>query len=260
MQMTSRKAAFVPCQRPPSPLLNGILAALPAGVLQRWLVSFEVIELEAGQVLCESGSTMSHVVFPLTGFVSLLYYTEQGASSEVAMVGREGLVGISRVMGGGSMPYRAVVQAAGQAVRIDATLVRNELETHSAVRHLMLRYTQAMLIQMAHKAVCNRHHALFERLCTWLLLGLDRVDGTDLVTTQENLSANLGVRREGVTAAALRLQSAGVIHYWRGHIKVLNRHALEAGACECYAAVKGEHDRLLPVRPAPFSSLLEAAA
>ncbi len=203
-----------------------------------------------GQVLYVSGDAPQHVFFPTTTIVSLLFVSESGSTSEIAVVGREGLVGISIFMGGGSTPSGAVVQCAGEGFRIDARLIKDEFDLGGAAMHLMLRYTQALITQMAQTAVCNRHHSLDRQLCRWLLLSLDRLDGSELVMTQELISANLGVRREGVTEAALRLQEAGVIRYTRGHITVLDRSALEARSCECYAVVKREYDRLLPRRQA----------
>ena len=182
--------------------------------------------------------------------MSLLFVSENGSTSEIAVVGREGMIGISTFMGGGSTPSRAEVQCAGQGVRLDAGRMRSEFDLGGAVMHLMLRYTQALITQMAQTAVCNRHHALDQQLCRWLLLSLDRATGPELVMTQELISVNLGVRCEGVTEAAHRLQQAGVIRYARGRIEVLDRPALEARSCECYTVVKREYDRLLPRRQA----------
>lgn len=206
--------------------------------------------MSLGQVLSVSGDTPQHVFFPTTAIVSLLFVSESGSTSEIAVVGREGLVGISIFMGGGSTPSSAVVQCAGQGFRLSAERMREEFDLGGAAMHLMLRYTQALITQMAQTAVCNRHHSLDQQLCRWLLLSLDRLNGSELVMTQELISANLGVRREGVTEAARRLQEAGVIRYARGHIEVLDRPALEARTCECYAVVKREYDRLLPRRQA----------
>ena len=229
---------------------NELLAALPSDVLLRWKPHLEWLDMRLGQVLYLSGETPQYVFFPTTAIVSLLFVSESGATSGIAVVGREGLVGISTFMGGGSTPSRAEVQCAGHGVRLDARLVRDEFNLGGAAMHLMLRYTQALITQMAQTAVCNRHHALDQQLCRWLLLSLDRLTGSELVMTQELISVNLGVRREGVTEAALRLQDAGVIRYARGRIKVLDRPALEARSCECYAVVKREYDRLLPRRQA----------
>jgi len=201
-------------------------------------------------VLHESGRTMSHVYFPTTAIVSLLYVMENGASAEIAVVGNEGLVGISLFMGGGSTPSRAVVQSAGEGWRLGAAAMKEEFDRAGPAMHLLLRYTQALITQMAQTAVCNRHHSLDQQLCRWLLLSLDRLGGNDLVMTQELIANMLGVRREGVTEAALKLQKAGLIRYSRGHISVLDRAGLEQRSCECYAVVKTEYDRLLPPRQA----------
>jgi CRP-like cAMP-binding protein len=233
---------------------NELLAALSPDMLQRWAPQLEWVDMPLGQVLYTSGETPQHVFFPTTAMVSLLYVSENGSTSEIAVVGKEGLVGISVFMGGGSTPSRAEVQCAGSGFRLDAQLMRNEFNLGGAAMHLTLRYTQALITQMAQTAVCNRHHALDQQLCRWLLLSLDRVVGTELVMTQELISANLGVRREGVTEAARRLQEAGVIQYARGRITVLDRPALEARSCECYGVVKREYDRLLPRRQADWSA------
>ncbi|MEO7938989.1 MAG: Crp/Fnr family transcriptional regulator [Burkholderiaceae bacterium] len=235
---------------PPDLNLNELLAALPPDVLLRLQPHLEWLDMPLGQVLYVSGDTPQHVFFPATAIVSLLFVSESGSTSEIAVVGREGLVGISIFMGGGSTPSRAVVQCAGEGFRLDARLMRDEFDLGGAAMHLMLRYTQALITQMAQTAVCNRHHSLDQQLCRWLLLSLDRLKGSELVMTQELIAANLGVRREGVTEAAMRLQEAGLIRYARGHIKVLDRPALEARTCECYAVVKREYDRLLPRRQA----------
>jgi len=231
---------------------NELLAALPPNVLRRWAAQLEWVDMPLGQMLYVSGETPQHVYFPTTAVVSLLFVSENGSTSEIAVVGREGLVGISVLMGGGSTPSHAEVQCAGLGVRLDAGQMRDEFNLGVAATHLMLRYTQALITQMAQTAVCNRHHALDQHLCRWLLLSLDRVAGTELVMTQERISANLGVRREGVTEAARRLQQAGVIRYVRGRIAVLDRPALEARSCECYGVVKREYDRLLPSRQATW--------
>ncbi|HLL17193.1 MAG TPA: Crp/Fnr family transcriptional regulator, partial [Rubrivivax sp.] len=187
-----------------------------------------------------------HVYFPLTAIVSLLYVMESGASAEIAVVGNEGIVGIALFMGGGTTPSRAVVQSAGMAVRLAAKSMKDEFDRGGPVLHLLLRYTQALITQMAQTAVCNRHHSLDQQLCRWLLLSLDRLHGLELVMTQELIANMLGVRREGVTEAALKLQKAGLITYARGRIKVLDRAGLALRSCECYAVVKKEYDRLLP--------------
>ena len=227
---------------------NELLAALPEAEWQRWRPLLEWVEMPLGQVLYESGRTLSHVYFPATAIVSLLYVMEDGASAEIAVVGNEGVVGIALFMGGGSTPSRAVVQSAGEGWRLPSREVKAEFERAGPVMHLLLRYTQALITQMAQTAVCNRHHTLDQQLCRWLLLSLDRLRGSELVMTQELIANMLGVRREGVTEGALRLQKQGLISYSRGHIKVLDRPGLEARTCECYAVVKKEYDRLLPGR------------
>jgi len=228
------------------PMKNHLLGALPLADLQRWLPLLEAVEMPLGHVLYESGRTLSHVYFPTTAIVSLLYVMENGASAEIAVVGHEGIVGISLFMGGESTPSRAVVQSAGQGLRLKAHLIKQEFEQAGPAMHLLLRYTQALITQMAQTAVCNRHHSLDQQLCRWLLLSLDRLQGSELVMTQELIANMLGVRREGVTEGALRLQKLGLIRYSRGHITVLDRPGLERRTCECYAVVKKEYDRLLP--------------
>ncbi len=232
----------------PNPNLNHLLAALPDEHWQRWAPLLEPVEMPLGQVLYESGATLSHVYFPVNSIVSLLYVMENGASAEIAVVGREGLLGISLFMGGETTPSRAVVQSAGRGYRLTAKVVKEEFNRAGAVMHLLLRYTQALITQMGQTAVCNRHHALDRQLCRWLLLSLDRLDGSELAMTQELIANMLGVRREGVTEAALKLQNAGLIRYARGHISVLDRPALERRCCECYAVVKKEYDRPLPAK------------
>jgi CRP-like cAMP-binding protein len=227
------------------PLRNHLLASLPQPECQRWLPQLEPVSLPLGFVLYESGSALSHVYFPTSAIVSLLYVLENGASAEIAVVGNEGLVGIALFMGGESTPSRAVVQSAGEGFRLKAQLLKDDFN-RPPVLHLLLRYTQALITQMAQTAVCNRHHSLDEQLCRWLLLSLDRLPGNELVMTQELIANMLGVRREGVTEAALKLQAAGLIRYARGHIVILDRHGLEQRTCECYAVVKKEYDRLLP--------------
>jgi CRP-like cAMP-binding protein len=201
-------------------------------------------------VLYEAGVALPYVYFPTTAIVSLLYVMENGASAEIAVVGNEGVVGISLFMGGESTPSRAVVQSAGSGCRLDAAAMKAEFNRGGPVLHLLLRYTQALITQMAQTAVCNRHHSLDQQLCRWLLLSLDRLQGDELVMTQELIANMLGVRREGVTEGALKLQKAGLIRYSRGHITVLDRAGLEARTCECYAVVKREYDRLLPEQQA----------
>lgn len=225
---------------------NHLLAALPDTIWARWEPLLEPVQLHLGQVMYESGATMTHVYFPTTAIVSLLYVLEDGGSAEIAVVGFEGLVGIALFMGGESTPSRAVVQSAGQCYRLSARFLKQEFNAFGPVMHLLLRYTQALITQMAQTAVCNRHHSLDQQLCRWLLLSLDRLPGPDLLMTQELIANMLGVRREGVTEAALKLQRAGLIKYARGHISVLDRPGLEARTCECYEVVRREYGRLLP--------------
>ncbi len=229
---------------------NRLLAALPETELQRWLPRLEAVDLPLGHVLYESGATLTHVYFPTTAIVSLLYVLENGASAEIAVVGMEGIVGISLFMGGESTPNRAVVQSAGKGFRLGADALKSEFNRAGPVLHLLLRYTQALITQMSQTAVCNRHHSLDQQLCRWLLLSLDRLTGDELVMTQELISNMLGVRREGVTEAAQQLQAGGLIRYARGRITVLDRDRLEQRSCECYAVVKKEYDRLLPDKQA----------
>src|SRR5512143_4066205 len=228
------------------PRRNHLLAALPDAEWQRWSPQLEAIDLPLGQVLYESGSTLSHVYFPTTAIVSLLYVMENGASAEIAVVGNEGIVGISLFMGGETTPSRAVVQSAGRGFRLKAQLLKSEFGRFGPTMHLLLRYTQALITQMSQTAVCNRHHSIDQQLCRWLLLSLDRLASSELTMTQELIANMLGVRREGVTEAAGKLQDAGLIRYRRGKITVLDRPGLEARCCECYQVVKAEFDRLLP--------------
>ena len=232
------------------PQQNHLLASLPEEDWQRWRPHLEPVKMPLGQVLYEPGATLSHVYFPTTAIVSLLYVMEDGDSAEIAVAGNEGLVGISLFMGGESTPSRAVVQSAGQAFQMKAEVLKAEFSRSGPVLHLLLRYTQALITQMAQTAVCNRHHTLDQQLCRWLLLSLDRLQGDELVMTQELIANMLGVRREGVTEGALKLQKAGLIRYARGHITVLDRPGLEKLTCECYAVVKQEYDRLLPDKAA----------
>jgi CRP-like cAMP-binding protein len=229
-----------------SPMQNHLLAQLPIAEQQRWIPQLEEVDMPLGQVMYESGGTLTHVYFPTTSIVSLLYVMENGASGEIAVVGNEGVVGVSLFMGGGSTPSRGVVQSAGAAYRLKAQVMKDEFDRAGPVLHLLLRYTQALITQMSQTAVCNRHHSLDQQLCRWLLLSLDRLQGNELVMTQELIANMLGVRREGVTEGALKLQYAGLIRYARGHITVLDRKGLEGRSCECYAVVKKEYDRLLP--------------
>lgn len=228
------------------PQQNHLLAALPPAEFARLLPHLEYVPMPLGEVLYESGSRLHHVYFPTTSIVSLLYVMEDGASAEIAVVGNEGILGIALFMGGETTPNRAVVQSAGHGYRLKAQLLKDEFNRAGPLLHLLLRYIQALLTQMAQTAVCNRHHSVDQQLCRWLLLSLDRLPSQELVMTQELIANMLGVRREGVTEAAGKLQSAGLIHYRRGHITVLDRAGLEARACECYGVVKKEFDRLLP--------------
>ncbi|MEO8384883.1 MAG: Crp/Fnr family transcriptional regulator [Betaproteobacteria bacterium] len=226
--------------------MNRLLAALPDAALKLWLPKLELIDLPLGHVLYESSATESNVYFPTTAIISLLYVMENGDSAEIAVVGNEGIVGIALFMGGNSTPSRAVVQSAGRGFRLEAAIMKKEFDRAGPATHLLLRYTQALITQMAQTAVCNRHHSLDQQLCRWLLLSLDRLAGTELVMTQLLIANMLGVRREGVTEGAMKLQKAGLISYSRGRIKVLDRSGLEKRVCECYAVVKREYDRLLP--------------
>ena len=203
-------------------------------------------ELPLGHVVYESGDQLGYVYFPTTAIVSLLYVMEDGASAEIAIVGNEGIVGIALFMGGETTPSRAIVQSGGHGYRLSAKVLKQEFTRGGPIQHLLLRYTQALITQMAQTAVCNRHHSIEQQLCRWLLLSIDRLPSNELTMTQELISNMLGVRRSGVTEAALKLQSAGLIQYSHGHIAVLDRPALEKHACECYAVVKREFDRLLP--------------
>jgi len=233
-----------------NPKRNHLLASLSGSEWQRWLPLLEHVEMPLGHVLYESGITLSHVYFPTTAIVSLLHVLENGSSAEIAVVGNEGLVGVSLFMGGSSTASRAVVQSAGHGYRLKAKDMKDEFARSGTVLHLLLRYTQALITQMSQTAVCNRHHTLDKQLCRWLLMSLDRLEGADLEMTQELIANMLGVRREGVTEAAHKLQNAGLIKYSRGRISVLDRPGLEKRACECYAVVKKEYDRLLPAIPA----------
>ncbi|MDC8015001.1 Crp/Fnr family transcriptional regulator [Tahibacter soli] len=229
-----------------SPRQNGLLRALPDDELERLLPGLEPIDMPLGQVLYESGSQLRHVYFPTTSIVSLLYVMKDGASAEIAVVGNEGMVGVALFMGGETTTSRSVVQSAGHAYRLKGQFLRDEFTRAASMQYLLLRYTQALLTQMAQTAVCNRHHSIDQQLCRWLLLSLDRLSSNRLTMTQELIANMLGVRREGVTEAAGKLQVDGLIHYNRGHIEVLDRPKLEARSCECYQVVKTEFDRLLP--------------
>jgi CRP-like cAMP-binding protein len=231
-----------------TPRQNHLLAALPADDYARLQPNLELTHMSLGSVVYESGGHMGFLYFPTTSIVSLLYVMETGASAEIAITGNEGLVGISLFMGGETTPSRAVVQSAGEGYRLEAGILKKEFARGGSLQHLSLRYTQALLTQMAQTAVCNRHHALEQQLCRWLLLSLDRLQGNELLMTQELIANMLGVRREGVTEAAGKLQAAGVIHHSRGKITVLDRPKLEQRVCECYGVVKKEFDRLLPYK------------
>jgi CRP-like cAMP-binding protein len=228
-----------------SPTQNYLLAAMPAAEFERLSPHLELVEMRLGEVVYESGERLKHVYFPTTCIVSLLYVLENGASAEIAVVGNEGILGISLFMGGETTPSRAVVQSAGFGYRLPAPLLKQEFNRAGPVLRLLLRYTQALITQMTQTAVCNRHHSVEQQLCRWLLLSIDRLSSNSLNMTQELIANMLGVRREGVTAAAGKLQRAKLIRYNRGHIDVLDRPGLEEAVCECYAVVKAEFDRLL---------------
>jgi CRP-like cAMP-binding protein len=231
-----------------NPKHNHLLAALPQDQWERWRPNLEHVELPLGQVLYEPGGTLSHVYFPTTAIVSLLYVMHNGESAEIAVVGNEGVVGVSLFMGGDSTSSRAVVQNSGGAYRLTSQLMKEEFYRAGPVLHLLLRYTQALITQMVQTAACNRHHSLDQQLCRWLLMSLDRLQGTEMVMTQELIAHMLGVDREGATEGALKLQAAGLIDYAQGRIRVMDRNGLERRTCECYAVVKKEYDRLLPDR------------
>jgi CRP-like cAMP-binding protein len=232
-------AAAAPCP-------NKLLAALPADIYERLRPNLRLVSLELGASVYEAGGKQPYVYFPTDAIVSLLYVMKDGASAEIAIVGNEGLVGIALFMGGETTPSRAVVQSAGHAFRLPSKQLKQEFEGGGALQHLLLRYTQALITQMAQTAVCNRHHSIEQQLCRWLLLSLDRLPTNVLAMTQELIANMLGVRREGVTEAAGKLQDAGFIHYSRGKITLLDRPGLEQRVCECYAVVKKEFERLLP--------------
>ncbi len=225
---------------------NRLLAVLPDADYERLLPHLEQVPLELGSAVYESGSQQAYVYFPTASIVSLLYVMQDGSSAEIAVVGNDGVVGIALFMGGGTTPSRAVVQSAGYGYRLRASVLKTEFGKGGELQHLLLRYTQALITQMAQTAVCNRHHTVEQQLCRWLLLSLDRLPSNELTMTQELIANMLGVRREGVTEAAGHLQAAGLIHYSRGKITVLDRPKLEARVCECYTVVKREYDRLFP--------------
>jgi CRP-like cAMP-binding protein len=230
-----------------NPAHNRLLAALPKIELERLQPHLTPVSLSLGTPLYESGVALQHGYFPIDSIVSLLYVMADGASAEIAVVGNDGVIGVSLFMGGETTPSRAVVQSAGHAYRLDSQWLKSEFARAGALQKLLLRYTQALLTQMAQTAVCNRRHSLDQQLCRWLLLSLDRLPSNELVMTQELIANMLGVRREGVAEAAGKLQDSGLIQYSRGRIVVLERAAIEARTCECYAVVKRESDRLLPL-------------
>ena len=232
----------------PHPRQNQLLAALTDADWESWRPQLELVDLRVGEMLCHSGGMPSHVIFPTTAVVSLLHLTRDGESAEFAVVGNDGMVGICVFMGGDTMHCNAQVQSAGQAYRLSAQVLKNTVLRASSVLNLLLRYTQALIVQMAQTAACNRHHSIDQQFSRRLLMALDRSTSHEVAMTQEGLANLLGVRREGVTAAALKLQQAGVIRYSRGHICVLDRDRLEQRTCECYAAARKEADRLLPAR------------
>jgi CRP-like cAMP-binding protein len=229
----------------PHPEENHILAALPAPERDRLFPHLRPVEMPLGQAVYESGAALRHIYFPASCIISLLYVLEDGSSAEIAVVGNEGAIGVALFMGGETTPSRAIVQSAGVAYRLTGRRLKEEFKRHGEMLHVLLRYTQSLITQMAQTAVCNRHHSVHQQLCRWLLLSLDRLPSNKLVMTQELIANMLGVRREGVTEAAGKLQKLGVIRYSRGRITVLDRPKLEQLSCECYAAVKKETDRLL---------------
>ena len=231
---------------PAALLQNQLLAALPPADLARISDQMEAAPMPLGHVLYESGDQLQHVYFPTNSIISLLYVMEDGASAEIAIVGSEGIVGISLFMGGETTPSRAIVQSAGQAYRVSSKVLKAEFHRAGPLQDVLLRYTQALITQMSQTAVCNRHHSVEQQLCRWLLMSLDRLGSTELSMTQKLIADMLGVRREGVTEAAGKLQKLGLIEYSRGHIVVLDRAGVEKHACECYQVVKKEYERLLP--------------
>lgn len=230
---------------------NRLIAAMGREVLHRWAPHLGPVEMQLGESVYEPGHTLEYVYFPTTALVSLLHVMSNGASAEIAVVGNDGMVGVFLFLGAGSTSTRGVVQSAGRALRLPLAQLHNEFARSGSVMSIMLRYTQALITQMTQTAACNRHHTIDQQLCRWLLLSLDRIEGNELVMTHELIANMLGVRREGVTAAAHKLQLRGLIRYSRGHITVLDRQGIERCACECYAVVKKEHDRLLPPVPRP---------
>ncbi|MFT7388451.1 MAG: CRP-like cAMP-binding protein [Candidatus Endobugula sp.] len=237
----------------PKPQQNHLLATISKEIQDRLYPYLKLISLPLGKVLYESGDVMRHVYFPTNSIVSLIYVMEDGSSTEISVVGNDGMIGVALFMGGDSTPSRAVVQSAGYAYKMKTQDFKEEFNHHGEIMTLMLHYAQSLITQMTQTAACNRHHSIDQQLCRWLLLSLDRLQDNDLCMTQELIANMLGVRREGVTEAAGKLQKLGVIKYSRGHITVLDRDKLEALSCECYAVVKKETDRLLPVSPAIFA-------
>jgi CRP-like cAMP-binding protein len=233
-----------------SPEQNNLLAELPESVRKRLFPHLESIQMSLDDVLYEFDNHLRYVYFPTTAILSLLYVTEDGASAETAMVGNEGMLGIAQFMGGETTTGRAIVQSAGHCIRLEARVLKDEFNRAGPLMHLLLRYTQALITQMSQTAVCNRHHSIKQQLCRLLLMSLDRQPSNELTMTQELIANMIGVRREGVTEAAGKLQDAGLIIYRRGHITILDRSGLEAQTCECYQVVKKEFDRLLPYRQA----------
>jgi CRP-like cAMP-binding protein len=233
----------------PSPEQNYILGALPPAERERLFPHLKLVTLPLGRALYESGDTLQHIYFPIDSSISLLYVLENGASAEIAVVGKDGAIGVALFMGGETTTNRAIVQSSGSAYRLTGARLKREFNRHGQVQHILLRYTQALITQMAQTAVCNRHHSVDQQLCRWLLLSLDRLSSSQLNMTQELIANMLGVRREGVTEAAGKLQKLGVIMYSRGQIEVLDRGALERLCCECYGVVKRETDRLLALGP-----------
>jgi CRP-like cAMP-binding protein len=246
VRSSRRKGTTTPPTARNTPNQNHLLHALPADVYDRISSKLELVELKLGDVLYESGEKLRYVYFPTTAIISLLYVMEDGASAEIAIIGNEGILGISLFMGGDTTPNRAVVQSAGQSLRLKSQLLKNEFSRFGPMMRLLLRYTQALITQMSQTVACNRHHSVDQQLCRWLLLSLDRLQSKELSMTQELIANMLGVRREGVTEAAGKLQKAGLIQYRRGTITVLDRHGMESRVCECYQVVKTEFDRLLP--------------
>ena len=227
---------------------NHLLSALPVSDYKRLSAQLELVHLPQGKVLCEAGAALNYVYFPSTAIISLVYVTEDGGCAETAVIGNEGMLGVSVIMGAESTPSQAIVQNAGSAYRLNKHLLKQEFDRSSSVRHVLLRYTQALITHMAQTAVCNRHHSVDQQLCRWLLLNLDRSPANVLAMTHESIANKLGVRREGITDAAGKLRTAGVINYNRGHITVLDRARLEERSCECYSVVKNEFDRLVPAQ------------